>query len=642
MGGIGRSLATIGEQPTPLQKATRRVVLNLGVFALLVAVAVFLLYGVRREWITGALAALTIGAALIPEEFPMVLAVFLALGGWRLAQHKALVRRAAAVETLGAISVLCVDKTGTLTQNRMRVAGLWRQGETWRHGELPAAFAPLVTSAALASAVHTIDPMDRALHALAGATAGHGAEPLQSFPLRPDRLAYIQSWPDGSGARLAAKGAPEAVFDLCRLPPSQRTELEALLGRIASEGLRVLAVASAVAPRGADPGEVVFQFEGLVGFEDPVRDDVPAALAAAHGAGLRVVMITGDYPATALEIARQAGLRAGGGVLTGEEIRQLDDAALRARVKAVQVYARIEPSQKLRLVEALKASGEVVGMFGDGVNDAPALEAADVGVAMGQRGTDVAREAADLVLLDDRFASIVNGIAEGRRIFGNLRAALAYLVLVHVPMAGLALLPPLLGLPPIMFPLQVVLLELVIDPMCAVVFEGRPGERGMMTRGPRVASEPLFGAGRLAAAAGQGVLLLLAVFGLDLALLHQGVPAPAARAATLIALVAGNFAAAGVLSRAGGRAGALASRLTYWGMAVLVAALLGAAVFVPALARVFGFEAPSLAVTLCSLLVGGVAGALCATAAATLTGGRRRAAAPLHGARPSPADAPAV
>ncbi|RAK62809.1 cation-translocating P-type ATPase [Phenylobacterium kunshanense] len=593
IGGIGAALATAAEPPTPLQQATRRLVGILGVAAFGLAIAVLLAHGfIRGGWIEGGLAALTIGIALVPEEFPMVLAVFLALGGWRLAQKKVLVRRTAAIEALGAISVLCVDKTGTLTRNEMSVAALWAAGQEVGVGDSTG--AAVLRAAADASAVHPLDPMDRALRA-AAPDASVGEAPLRSYPLRPDRLAFIQAWPEArDGVRYAAKGAPEAIFDLCRLEPAARNEVHAAVAAFARRGLRVLGVATAtdVRDQGGDPGDATFGFDGLVAFEDPVRADVPPALAAAREAGISVAMITGDFPDTALAIAAQAGVDASGGALTGAELRAMSDGELREAVRRVRVFARIDPEQKLRLVQALQANGERVGMFGDGVNDAPALEAAHVGVAMGQRGVDVAREASDLILLDDRFASVVSGIAEGRRIYGNLRAALAYIVTVHIPMAGLALLPPLIGAPPVLFPLQVVLLELVIDPMCALVFEGRRASHGSMQRPPRPGDEPLMGVTRLLTTIGQGVALLAGVFGMYLWLLDQGQPPEAARAAALVALVAANLGVAGVLAAAG-RAVPRRQFLAFGAILAGAVGCLAAALLIPGLAILFAFAAPA-------------------------------------------------
>jgi P-type Ca2+ transporter type 2C len=597
LGQIGAALAQAHEPPTPLQRATRRLVGAFGVAAIGLAGLAFVTHGVLHgDWVGGTLAALTLGIALIPEEFPMVLAVFLALGGWRLAQGQVLVRRTAAIEALGAISVLCVDKTGTLTRNRMRLAEQWRPDDGVVARDSPGAQA-LIEVAVRASAAQPLDPMDRALHAAARRWRPLGA-PLRSYPLRPDRLVFIQAWPASeAGVEFAAKGAPEAILELCRLPQPARAAAEACVAQFAAQGLRVLGVARAVRDHddGGDPGGETFHFEGLVAFEDPVRDDVPAALAAAAAAGVKVVMITGDYPATALAIARDAGIDVAGGVLSGAETAALDDAGLREAVRTVRVFARVAPDQKLRLVRALQAAGERVAMFGDGVNDAPALEAADVGVAMGRRGVDVAREASDLILLDDRFASVVSGIGEGRRIFANLQAALAYLVAVHIPMAGLALLPPLFGGPAVLFPMQVVLLELVIDPMCALVFEGRKASAGAMRRPPRAASAPLMSAGRLAIAIAQGLALLAGAYGAHLVLLAQGLAPSATRAAAFVFLVAANLGVASVLAAAG-RAADPRQRVAFAGIAALAASGVVAALLVPSLAAMFGFSLPSAGV----------------------------------------------
>ncbi|MFC3069298.1 cation-translocating P-type ATPase [Phenylobacterium soli] len=621
IGRIGASLAGLDLEAAPLQKVTRRLVRQMGVLALLTSAAVFLLYGVvEGDWTRGALSGITVGIALVPEEFPMVLAIFLALGAFRMAREKVLVRRGAAIETLGAMSVLCVDKTGTLTENRMRVAALWREGETLAPDARSREAERLVQAAALASAPEPVDPMDRAVREMAGARADAGRRPLKTFPLTPQRLAFVQMWrePDGQ-MLLAAKGAPEAIFRLCRMSAAQAASVEAAVAGFAARGLRVLGVASArLAHDGlVDPAEAAFALEGLVGFEDPVREDVPAALARARAAGVEVAMITGDYPSTALEIARQAGLDVSGGVLSGAEIAVLSQAALIERVQQVRVFARVAPEQKLALVEAFRAGGAVVGMIGDGVNDAPALEAADVGVAMGRRGTDVAREAADLVLLDDRFASIVQGVAHGRRIFANLRAALSYIIAVHVPVAGLALLPVILGMPPVLFPMQVVVLELIIDPMCSVVFEGRRAARGAMARPPRRLGEPLFNGARVLVACLQGVAMLAVAFGLDWGLMALGQGEGAARAAALIAVVGGDLGLAGVVAGLRGGEGRRGFIVT----SAVAVALLATALATPWLAALFQFTTPAAWAIALAAGAGFGAGALAGLAGAAVTRG---------------------
>lgn len=469
IGRIGAELNLLREEPTRLQRDIARLVRRIGVLALGFCVAAALAFGLLRDdWFGGMLAGLTLAIALVPEEFPMVLLVFMALGAWRLAGRNVLVRRSAIIETLGATTLLCVDKTGTLTENRMRLKTLWRAGQ--RHELANGHAGPaqeLIQLAQLASAVNPHDPIDAAVHAVA--SAAPSGRPLRSFPLRPGFLAFVQIWPQAGGRVLyAAKGAPETILSLCRMSDDERRAAEQAAQLLAGEGLRILGVASAHSPDAdSEPAALSYRLEGLLGFEDPVRKDVPAALALAREGGVEIAMITGDYPATALHAAREAGIDTAAGLQTGAEL-----AGEAGPNTGVRVFARISPEQKLQLIHAFRRAGHVVAMTGDGVNDAPALAAADVGIAMGLRGTDVARESSDLILLDDRLPSVVDGIGLGRRIFANLRAAMVYIMAVHIPVAGLALLPLLLGLPMIFFPVHLVLLELMIDPLCSLVFEG--------------------------------------------------------------------------------------------------------------------------------------------------------------------------
>ena len=602
LGRIGQSLAGATQEPTPLQKTAGRLVGMLGALALGFCVLLAVGYGLMRgDWIAGVLAGVTLAIGLIPEEFPMVLSVFLALGAWRLAAHRVLVRRAAVIETLGAASVLCTDKTGTLTENRMEVARLWTSGEALDPRQAapgPAARA-LLDMAARASSPHPVDPMDRAIRrradTLVPADPSLGPEPERVWPLRPGRMAVIQAWRDPGETRLAAaKGAPEAIFALCGLGPVKVARLHAVVQDFAEQGLRVLAVAHRrqEGPLDDEPADADgFTFDGLVGFLDPVRPDAPAALAEARAAGIAVVMITGDHPATARSIARQCGIDTTGGVMLGEELAQLPFPTLCERLRTARIFARVAPEQKLLLVEALKANGAVVAMTGDGVNDAPALQAADVGVAMGQKGTDVAREAADLVLLDDSFASIVGGVRLGRRIFANLRRALIYVTAVHVPIAGLALAPLLLGLPPLLFPMHVVVMELAIDPICALAFEGEPSEADAMRRPPRRPDEPLFGTGQLVLALAQGAGLLAAVLALY-AFALGGHSEAQARGAAFLALVAGNLVMA-LADATPARQRLLSLRhAAYWAIALGVTGVLALAFALPGLATVFRIARP--------------------------------------------------
>ena len=520
IGRIGTSLNKLKIETPHLQLQMRRLVVVFAALGVAVSVAVVVLYGLLRGgWLEGVLAGIAVGMSMLPEEFPMVLAVFMAMGAWRISKVRVLTRRASAIETLGAASVLCTDKTGTLTENRMTIAELrLPDGQVAQVGPtLPEAFRELAAAGVMASAPKPFDPMEKAFHALAKADLregetlpGAGRSLTRSYALSPDLLAMSQAWGIAdNGWQIAAKGAPEAMADLCKLDAATRAALTAHVDQMARSGLRVLGVAEAAHPgplpasqRGFD-----FRFLGLVGLADPLRASVPAAVAQCRNAGIRVIMITGDYPATAQAIAAQAGLQ-GTSVITGEDLAGMSDAKLTHAVKDVTIFARIMPEQKLRIVTALKSTGAVVAMTGDGVNDAPSLKAAHIGVAMGGRGTDVAREAASIVLLDDDFGSIVTTIRLGRRIYDNLRKAMSFILAVHVPIAGLALMPLLFGMPILFGPVHIAFLEMVIDPVCSLVFEAEAEEDGVMARPPRPSAEPLFSGPTILWSVAQGALVL--------------------------------------------------------------------------------------------------------------------------------------
>jgi P-type Ca2+ transporter type 2C len=459
-----------------------------------------------------------------------------------------LTRRAAAIETLGSASVLCTDKTGTLTENRMQVAALWLPGGDTAIPKpdtvLSPALTELVAIGVRAGAIVAVDPMEIAI-AKAQTVPGERAKArlVHGYGLRPDLLAMANVWEAAATPgqfAIAAKGAPEAIAELCRLTPSARASLQAAVDAMAARGIRVLGVATAMTtdanwpdtPRNFD-----FALAGLIGLADPLRASVPAAVAECQSAGIRVVMITGDHAVTARAIAYQAGIAAGD-TMTGAELAELDDTQLAERLGRVTVFARIMPEQKLRIVSAFKARGEIVAMTGDGVNDAPSLKAAHIGIAMGKRGTDVAREASAIVLLDDDFGAIVTAIALGRRIYDNIRKAMAFIFAVHVPIAGLALLPLVLGLPLLFGPIHIALLEMVIDPVCALVFEAERAEQDIMRRRPRKATERLFSWRMIGWSVAQGSLAFAMLSTLFLVATDSGMPEGEVRALTFFALVA--------------------------------------------------------------------------------------------------------
>jgi Ca2+-transporting ATPase len=605
LGRIGTSLATLSQEKTRLERETARIVRIVATFAVMLSLLLCAYYVLARgEWLTGILAGLTLAMAILPEEFPVVLTVFLALGAWRISRHGVLTRRMPAIETLGSATVLCVDKTGTLTENRMAVADMIGEDA-----------GRIADAAALACELEPFDPMERAILAAAApqVVAMRREWALeQDYPMSGAFLAVCHAWRSPSGERrVAIKGAAESVLPLCGMDPAG-IGAQALVADAAARGLRLLAVAEADWTDGPLPGNPAafrFRWLGYVALADPLRAEVPEAVALCRQAGIRVVMITGDYVGTALAIAAQAGIDTAGGALTGTQIESLDDAALADAARRVHVFARILPQQKLRLVQAFKAAGEIVAMTGDGVNDAPALKAAHIGVAMGRRGTDVAREAAALVLLEDDFSSIVTTVRLGRRIYENIRNAMCYLIAVHVPTAGMSFLPLAFGWPVLFFPVHIVFLEFIIDPACSIVFEAEPPEEGAMQRPPRPPAEPLFSARMLAVSLGLGLSMLVAVGLVYAWAAASGRPDGEVRALGFAAVVFGNLALIlATRSRERTLLEALArpNPALWWIIGGTLAAL-ASALYVPAAADLFRF-APLGAVELGVALGAGLAG----------------------------------
>jgi Ca2+-transporting ATPase len=600
IGKIGLAITRIETEPPRLRVQTRRLVRNFAAVSLSLSALAVVLYGLwRGGWLDALLSGIALGMSMLPEEFPLVLTVFMVMGAWRISRARVLTRRVAAIETLGAATVLCTDKTGTLTQNRMTIValragnGYWRQGNK---GPLDGRFAVLLEYGILASAPQPFDPMEKAFHALGAERLPkdhppHSARTVKwEYGLRPDLLAVTQVYEQAGSPELivAAKGAPEAIAELCQLPEGDRAELRRAIDEMAQDGMRVLGVAGASVASGfarpETPRDFPFEFLGLVGLADPLRPTVSAAVRECRAAGIRVIMITGDYPQTARAIAAQANLEAGD-IVTGAELERMSDADLKERARSAAIFARTMPEQKLRIVNALKANGEVVAMTGDGVNDAPSLKAAHIGIAMGGRGTDVAREAASLILLDDDFTSIVAAVRLGRRIYDNLRKAMAYILAIHVPIAGLALIPLLFGLPLLFWPLHIAFLEMVIDPVCSIVFEAEGEEADTMRRPPRAPSAPLFTAGFVVSSLLQGVLVLALVAGLFVMALRQNLPEPDARSLAFAALVATNLGLVLVNRSLGASVFAAFTRpnaALWWVVAATAAILTGVILFPPA------------------------------------------------------------
>ncbi len=603
-GKIGQSLEAAPESTTPLQKEVNRIVRIFGLLGIAFSVSIAVVYGMTRgNWLQGILAGLAAAMSLLPEEFPVVMTIFLAMGAWRIARRQVLARRVAAIEMLGSVSALCVDKTGTLTQNQMTVRTVHAGDGVFdlrSSGAIPQEAGEVLDLAALASHETPFDPMEKAiLHSRQSrqnpeiGSREETASRLRLYPLSSGLMAMSGAWRTSSDILVASKGAPEAILNLCHSSREETQKVLAHVHELAAQGLRVLAVARASYPREKplpeNQHDFHFSFVGLLTLEDPIRPDVPAAIRECRDAGIRVLMLTGDYPETARSIARSLGLP--DQVVSGRELSHMADLRLRQVVRTVSVFARVTPEQKLRIVTALKASGERVAMTGDGVNDAPSLKWADIGVAMGGRGTDVAREASDIVLLDDRFESMVAAIRLGRRIYDNLQKAILFILAIHVPIAGLTMLPVILKLPLFLLPIHIVFLELIIDPACSLIYEVEAEEPDIMTRKPRKADAPILQGRDLTSTLVQGAVILGLVLGIYMGLLHYGHPAAQARTGAFLTLILSNVSLILVnRARNKGVIDALRSRnRAFVGISVGSIVLLAAVYGLPPLRLLFGF-----------------------------------------------------
>ena len=558
IGKIGKALQSVKEEPTRLKKEISTLVKRLAILGLFLCTLVIVIYTITRgDLLNGFLAGITLAMAMLPEEFPVVLTIFLALGAWRMSKKRVLTRHPASVETLGSATVLCTDKTGTLTHNKMTVTSLFNgdeySGDVSREN-LSEPFHEIIEYGILSSQASPFDPMEKAI-------LNTGDKYLQNsehihmdwvmekeYPLSKELLAMSRVFSNSDTNRkvIAAKGAPEAIFDLCHLDSKTAEKYSKAVENMASTGLRVLGVAKANVLDINLPSEqhdFDFEFIGLIGLSDPIRENVAGAVTECYKAGVRVIMITGDYPVTASNIGKEIGIINPDNIITGSELEQMSEDELCSRIKELNIFARVIPEQKLKIVNALKANNEIVAMTGDGVNDAPALKAANIGIAMGEKGTDVAREASSLVLMDDNFLSIVGAIRMGRKIFDNLQKALAYIFAIHVPIAGLSLIPVFFAeLPLILWPVHIVFLELIIDPACSIIFEAEPEEKNVMSRPPRNINEPFFGIKKIILSCTQGLGILLVCLAVYFTGLKMGYSSSGVRTLTFVTLIVSNIA----------------------------------------------------------------------------------------------------
>ncbi|HMM06686.1 MAG TPA: cation-translocating P-type ATPase [Clostridiales bacterium] len=558
-GKIGTHVAAAPQEATPLQKQTASLVRLCAV----IAAILFLLVGLFTYWnseasafadrlIESILAGITLAMAMIPEEYPVVLTVFLSMGAWRLAKKQSLVRKLPSVETLGTVSVLCVDKTGTITMNQMAVQEIWAlNGED----------SPLIETMGLGCETDHYDPMEKAMLTFCtekGFSPEHlfNGELVTEYAFTNELKMMGHVWRKNGDLIIAAKGSPERILTVCEIGEEDQATVKAMIRKMSGEGLRVIAIAAARPETEADIPPAItdccLTFLGLIGLADPPRKTVADDIAICNRAGIRVVMITGDHGLTAAAIAEKIGMQSCGQIITGDMIQKMSDETLREKAKTCNIFSRVVPEQKMRIIKAFQKNGEIVAMTGDGVNDAPALKYADIGIAMGKRGSEVAREAADLILLDDNFTTIVETVKDGRRIYDNIRKAVGYIFTIHIPIAFSALLAPLLGIPSaalLILPFHVVLLELVIDPTCSIVLERQPAERNIMERPPRNPKEKLVNIKLLTKSTLQGIAVFVASFATYFSMLNSGDgQAETARAMGLSVIILANLLLVQVIS----------------------------------------------------------------------------------------------
>ncbi len=559
IGKIGKSLETIVIADSPLQKDIRQLIRKFATFGIALSIAVTLIYGfIHDDWLRGVLSGITLTMALLPEELTVILTVFMALGAWRISRLHVLTRHAPVIETLGSINVLCVDKTGTLTQNKMSLEALATKDAIVQLipeiKELSQSFKELLSHAVLASEIKPFDPMEKAFHESLLKFHPEHHEVYQDqfisheYPLSHELPAMTHLWQDTSDPQnhvVAIKGSPEAVLKLCKLTNAEIDQIQIQISKMASQGLRILGVAKSKFKKTTDswpqhPNEFEFEWLGLTGLKDPLRIEVPESIQVCRSAGIRVVMITGDHALTAQSIAQQAGID-DQKCISGPEIEMMSDIDLQESIKNCSIFVRIQPHQKLRIVQAFQNNQQIIAMTGDGINDAPALKAAHVGISMGQRGTDVAREASSLVLLNDDFSSIVHSIKQGRQIYDNLHKAVIYVLAVHIPIAGAVFIPLIFGAPPMLSPIHILFLEMIIDPASAIVFEMEEAEKNIMERPPRNINAKFFDLDRLSLAIFQGLILLIFVVGSYLFLLNNNASHELATTISFSTLIIGNL-----------------------------------------------------------------------------------------------------
>ncbi|GFZ29496.1 ATPase [Clostridium zeae] len=544
-GKIGKSIYEAREEDTPLQKKVGGLVKILAAIGAVLCIAViFISYMSTQNFINSILSGITLAMAIIPEEFPVVLAVFLSMGAFRLAKKNVIMRKISAVETLGSTTVLCVDKTGTITENKMKVSKVFYDKKS--HNDTNSLSKEFSMVSLLACQKDSTDPLEKAIIEVAKKNMSvyelENLEICKKFDFNSNTKIMANVYIMDDRYYISAKGSPESIIKLCKCNKETLEEIKLKVDFFATKGLRVIALADGTSEKlFGKLDEYSLSFKGIYGLQDSPREGVQEAIKSCNTAGIRVVMITGDYYKTAVAIGENIGLKFSNISVTGEEIDRMTDVELMRVVKECNIFSRVIPEHKMRIVNALRYNGEIVAMTGDGVNDAPALKKADIGIAMGGRGTEVAKEAADMILLDDNFTTIVDSVRDGRRIFDNIRKAMIYIFIIHIPIITLALFSPIFELPQILLPMHIMLLELIIDPTCSIIFEIEPAESYIMNQPPRSTKEPLLTQEMVKKVLMQGTTMFLAAFLPFHYLVDNGVTVEFARSFSLTTLIVGNI-----------------------------------------------------------------------------------------------------
>lgn len=555
LGKIGKSLESIQEEKTPLERQIANFIKNMSIWG---GVAFLSVWGINYfnsyDVLDSLLKALTLAMSILPEEIPVAFTTFMALGAWRLMKMGIVVKQMKTVESLGSATVICIDKTGTITENKMSLVKLF----TMTTGEINSAQEnlndaekELITMAMWASEPIPFDPMETALHeAYARLTIldeRRNYKMVHEYPLsgKPPMMTHL--FQNAEGHRIiAAKGAVEAFLEISNLGAKEKMQIEETVKTLGKEGYRLLGVGT-VDFKGTDypkrQQDFQFEFKGIVAFYDPPKENIDSVLREFDAAGINVKLVTGDYADTALAIAKQIGFKGYEKCMSGDELMQLQDTELQEKVKTTQVFTRMFPDAKLRIINALKANNEVVAMIGDGVNDGPALKAAHFGIAMGQKGTEIAKQAASLILVDDDLSRMVDAIGMGRKIYTNLKKAIQYIISIHIPIILVVFIPLALGwlYPNIFSPSHVILLELIMGPTCSIIYENEPMEKNTMIKKPRPLTTTFFKLSELATSIVQGLVITLGALLVYQYAVYQGFNESVTRTMVFMVLIFANI-----------------------------------------------------------------------------------------------------